>query len=158
MTSGRTPAAAFGLCVLTLGAAVIVGARHIKAGFSYDVVGPAMFPTLIGAGLMISGAIALFDVWRKPPADAGSEPLALLPVALISGALLLEAAFIRRLGWILVVAAVFAAGTFAFSDRRIVLNSAIGLALGAAIMLAFSHGLGIDLPTGPLEALVGLMR
>lgn len=76
------------------------------------------------------------------------------PVALLSVALLVEATLIERLGWAPVGAAVFAAGAWAFGDRRVPLNLLLGLLLCAAIQTLFAFGLGIDLPLGPLAALL----
>jgi putative tricarboxylic transport membrane protein len=154
MSSHQSPATLFGSAVVALGVAVVVASQQIKTGFTYDVVGPAMFSNLIGVGLTLSGAASVISARRASLEDLLDQPkLNLWPVGLISAALLLEAALISRLGWIPVVATMFVAGTYAFGDRRILSNAVIGLVLATVILLVFSLGLGIDLPLGPLEPL-----
>jgi putative tricarboxylic transport membrane protein len=154
MSVVRLRATLFGSAVVALGVAVVVASQQIKTGFTYDVVGPAMFSNLIGVGLVLSGAASVVSA-RRASQEPSSEPakLALWPVGLISAALLLEALLLARLGWIPVVATVFVAGTYAFGDRRFLTNAVIGLVLATVIMLVFTFGLGIDLPLGLLEPL-----
>lgn len=159
MTAQRLPDALFGAAAATLGAFVILGARRIPVGFSYDAVGPALFPTMIGVGLLLSGLAILLSVWRTAAETVNERSrFNWTVVAVISAALLLEALLITRLGWIPMIAVVFAAGAYAFGDNRILLNLMIGFALGALTMLAFSFGIGIDLPLGPLEPLLQRFR
>jgi putative tricarboxylic transport membrane protein len=154
MSAHRLPGTLFGSAVIALGVAVVVASQQIKTGFTYDVVGPAMFSNLIGIGLTLSGVMSVITTRRASIKDLPDQPkLNLWPVGLISAALLLEAALISRLGWIPVVATVFVAGTYAFGDRRIMSNALIGLVLATVILLVFTLGLGIDLPLGPLESL-----
>jgi putative tricarboxylic transport membrane protein len=154
MSADRLPATLFGSAVVALGVAVVVASQQIKTGFTYDVVGPAMFSNLIGLGLVLSGITSVISARRASLEDLSDQlTLNLWPVGLISAALLLEAALISHLGWIPVVATVFVAGTYAFGDRRIISNAIIGLVLATVILLVFTLGLGIDLPLGPLESL-----
>jgi putative tricarboxylic transport membrane protein len=145
--------ALFGVAALVLGVAVLYFARRIPTGFGYDVVGPGMFPTIVGIGLAFSGLIAVFEA-RGSSSRNDVVPIDLFPVALISSALLLESAAIRSLGWIPVTGLLFLAGTWAFGDRRAILNLVIGLLMGTVILVAFDFGLGLDLPLGPLAPLL----
>ena len=148
-------AAAFGFAVMAVGIAVTAGAQLIPVGFSYDAVGPGLFPTLIGAGLIVSALAILVDAaGRAPEGESNASPLDLLPVAMISAALLLEAALIGQLGWIPLTGILFLAGSRAFGDRRTWANLAIGLVFGALVLIAFNFGLGLNLPLGPLESLL----
>lgn len=160
MTVKFTPEAAFGGAVLLLGLAVLAGAFSIPVGFSYDAAGPRLFPLMIGAGLCLSALLIVLDAFSKAPSavSADEPPMDWLPVVLISAALLFEAAFITSLGWIPVTATVFVAGTRAFGDRRIWRNLVIGAGVGAFILVAFNLGLGLNLPLGPLDALVSAAR
>lgn len=155
MSAHRLPATLFGSAVVALGVAVVVASQQIKTGFTYDVVGPAMFSNLIGIGLVLSGAASVISARRASLEDLPDQPkLNFWPVGLISAALLLEAALISRLGWIPVVTTMFVAGTYAFGNRRILSNAVIGLVLATVILLVFTLGLGINLPLGPLEPLL----
>ncbi|PZP42201.1 MAG: hypothetical protein DI601_19030 [Azospirillum brasilense] len=154
----RNPEGLFGLFILALGLAVLVGAGRIPTGFGYDTAGPRLIPYVIGGGLVLSALLVLVGVLANPAPDrpAADAPRrnGLVPLLLISAALLGEALFIERLGWVPVAAAAFAAAAWAFDDRRLALNLLIGLGFAAAILAAFTFGLGIDLPLGPLEPLL----
>lgn len=162
MTGKLTPAAIFGAAILVLGIAVLIGSFSIPVGFSYDAAGPRLFPLLIGSGLCVSAVVVLLDARSDEPSPASAAedetPTDWRPVVIISAALLFEAALITTLGWIPVTATVFAAGTWAFGDRRIWRNLAIGVAFATFILVAFNFGLGLNLPLGPLEALLGSAR
>jgi putative tricarboxylic transport membrane protein len=153
----RNPAeAAFGVAMLLLAVAVLASAASIPAGFSYDAVGPRLFPAIMGVGLLLASlGILAGAVGRRPAAAAAAAaPMDWKPVLVISAALLLEAALIETLGWVPVTATLFAAGAWAFGNRRVGLNLLIGLAFGAVVLLAFNEGLGLDLPLGPLAPLL----
>lgn len=156
----RNPAeAAFGVAMLLLAVAVLASAAAIPAGFSYDAVGPRLFPAIMGVGLLLAslgilaGAIGR-RVATAPAAPVAAAPLDWTPVVVVSAALLLEAALIETLGWVPVTATLFAAGAWAFGNRRLWLNLLIGLVFGALVLLAFNEGLGLDLPLGPLAPLL----
>ena len=148
------PATVFGVIVLLLGVGVLVAAGNIPKGFGYDVVGPAMLPKLIGGGLVLSGLVILAESIMKRDGDAPDlAAMDFFPVVLMSVVLLAEAALISRLGWVTVVTGLFAAGAWAFGDRRLLLNLLIGVVLAVIVLIAFRAGLGIDLPLGPIERL-----
>lgn len=148
------PATIFGALMLAFGAAVLIAAGHIPQGFGYDAVGPALLPKLIGGGLVVSAIVILAEARLKRDQDAALPEFSPAPALLISAALLLEAALIRTAGWTPTVTALFAAGAFAFGDRRIALNLGIGFVLSLIVLVAFRFGLGIDLPLGPFETIL----
>ena len=73
------------------------------------------------------------------PCDSMTRPTARLIVPII---------FIVALGWIPVIAVVFALGARAFGSRRILLDLALGLAFGIVTFLIFNYALGRNLPSG----------
>lgn len=151
--------ATFGVAMLLLAVAVLVSAASIPSGFSYDAVGPRMFPTIMGVGLLLAalGILAGAIGPRRKAAQIAAAPAEprpdWRPVALISAALLLEAALIETLGWIPLTGVLFAAGAWAFGNRRLWLNLVIGLVFGGLILFTFDAGLGLDLPLGVLAPL-----
>ncbi|KQX43220.1 MULTISPECIES: tripartite tricarboxylate transporter TctB family protein [Ensifer] len=151
MTIQNRPLAVFSIAMLLVGVAVIISASRIPTGFSYDAVGPTVFPTIIGAGFVVSALLVILESVRATSPEDGQVPVDFRPVIVISAALLLEAFFIKKLGWVPMAAIVFAAGSWAFGDRRIVLNGAIGLVFSTLILVAFSWVLGLDLPIGVFE-------
>lgn len=151
--------AAFGGATLALGITVLVVASNITSGFGYDVVGPALFPRLIGGGLIVAAILVIADaVLRAPDADDDAAPISPLPVAVVSAAILLEVALLESVGWVPMTAVLFTAGAWAFGDKRIMLNVAIGLVFGALLLAAFNYGLGMDLPAGLLAPVLDVGR
>jgi putative tricarboxylic transport membrane protein len=156
----RNPAeAAFGLAMLLLAVAVLASTAFIPTGFSYDAVGPRLFPTIMGVGLLLAafGILASAIGPRRQvtprlaaPSEASTD---WKPILLISAALLLEAALIETLGWVPLTATLFAAGAWAFGNRRLWLNLLIGAVFGGLILFAFDAGLGLNLPLGVLALL-----
>jgi putative tricarboxylic transport membrane protein len=132
------------------------GALSLPQAATYAVVGPGVFPALIGAGLVVLGAVLLlavargqaFEPQQAEDADPGRPPsrraLWLTAVAGLAPALLA-----RRLGFPVAAALTFALTARAFGSRAPGRDLAIGLALGAACWLLFSRLLGLALPGFP---------
>ena len=156
MSASRIPRLAFGGAALLLGLGVIATARTIPTGFGYDGAGPRLLPFIIGIGLVVSSLLVVAGALLSPGTDEAAEDGAVdwRVVVAISAALLFEALAIERVGWIVAGAAAFAAGAWAFGERRLALNLALGLLVCAAIQALFAFGLGIGLPLGPLAALL----
>ena len=74
----------FGGFVLLLGLAVAWGASQITVGFSFDPVGPRLFPLLIAAGMVLTGGAILVTGLSAgavaDPADDLAEPYEWTPV------------------------------------------------------------------------------
>ena len=142
----------FGGFVLLLGLAVAWGASQITVGFSFDPVGPRLFPLLIAAGMVLTGGAILVTGLSAgavaEPANEFAEPYEWAPVILISLGLLTSIFFIDTLGWIPVATIAFVLGCWAFDHRRFALNLAIGFALSSVAFIAFNFGLDLKLPSG----------
>ena len=72
-TGGRPPARPWwlGVAVIALGLVWLYGALSLPQAATYAVVGPGFFPAVIGAGLVVLGALAP----RSPsPAASASSP------------------------------------------------------------------------------------
>lgn len=144
----------FGLVLLIVGVAIVIGASTIQTGFSYDAVGPAVFPMIIGGGFFVAAILVIVEsVIVKQENEVGNVSTDFKPVLAISAALLAEAFLIGTLGWVPMAGLLFAAGTWAFGDRRLALNVIIGLIFAALILAVFSFALGLDLPLGIFEPL-----
>lgn len=161
MSASRIPRLAFGAGALLLGLGVIATARTIPTGFGYDGAGPRLLPFIIGIGLVASSLLVVVGALLSPRTDEAADARAdedgavnWRLVAAISAALLFEALAIERVGWIVAGAVAFAAGAWAFGERRLAPNLALGLLVCAAIQALFAFGLGIGLPLGPFAALL----
>lgn len=129
-----------------LGIAVVTVARGFPGGSVYDVLGPRLFPYLIGAGLFLTGCATLVSAYRRRERE--SEALDLVPLLWIVGALVVPIVLIRTAGWIPVSTLIFALGARAFGSRRVWLDLALGLAFGVVTFALFNYVLGLNLPAG----------
>lgn len=154
MTFSTSGAALGGVATLA-GIGILVAAQGITSGFGYDAVGPATFPRIIGGGLVLAGLMTVAEARKGNAGFESDERPSLGPVALILAAILLLAFFVNSVGWVLMSAIVFLAGTLAFGDRRLLLNAVIGVGFGLIIFAAFEWGLGLELPMGVLQPLLG---
>jgi putative tricarboxylic transport membrane protein len=149
----------FGAAAVAGGLAVFFVAQNIPVGFSYDSAGPRLLPYLVAIGLSLSGIGAMFEAALQPPTRAADQQhYDMLPVVMILGALLLEALLIRWLGWIPVAAGVFMAGAYAMGSRRLLRDAFTGVVFGAVTLALFNLALGLHLPLGVIEPILGLVR
>jgi len=139
-----------GLVVGALGAAAIWGARSFPTppGQAY---GPAMFPTIMGIGLIACAAmIALRPVpppFEEPDAPGGrwaALAYALAPVVVL---LLFE-----TVGWPLICAPLVA-GLALLAGARVVPAALTGLGMAVFTWIVFAMVLRVPLPRGPLPFL-----
>lgn len=140
-----------GLAVVALGGLWLYHGLSFGQTHNISGVGPGLAVTLIGGGLVLLGALLLVQVGRgtssKPePAElvdtnpGDRRKAALLAFAATAAPLLL----IEQIGFPLTAAAVFAGVARAFGSRRLLVDLAIGLVLGAVTWGGFRL-LGLDL-------------
>lgn len=140
------------------------GASQIHGDAGYAGVGPAFLPWLVSAALAVSGvllmiAAARIDTESAPPQaaeapEASGAPADWSSMAWVSAGLLLNAALISRLGFILSCALLFALAARGFRRsmgqagtlRRLGRDALIGLVLSAPVYWLFTKGLGLTLP------------
>ena len=156
MTTGRSlrvGEAAFGGGVLTLG--IFIAFETTRGmGSTNAVVGPALFPYLIAAGLVIVGASLLREAFAGHIAHEGGFELDWIAVALVSAGLLIQIFLLETLGWIPATALLFIAVARAFGSRRLLTDAVLGVALTAASFVVFNYGLGLNLPGGVVADLI----
>jgi putative tricarboxylic transport membrane protein len=146
-----------GVAVIVFGLIWIYGALTIAHTATYAVIGPGLFPALIGAGLVVLGALLLVAVGRgerfEPQetegADASRRPSGgAFWTTLVAGAVPIFA--VRPLGFPVAAALTFSLTARAFGSRRLPLDLLVGFVLGVACWLLFSRLLGLSLPGFPL--------
>jgi putative tricarboxylic transport membrane protein len=140
------PNAALGTFATALGILVALVARGFPGGSQYDVLGPRLFPYIVGGGLCMTGLAILLEALRGGKVERA--PFDYAPVLWIAGALIVPVAAIRPVGWIPVCMLVFALGARAFGSRRVWLDLALGLIFGAVTFALFNYALGLNLPAG----------
>ncbi len=156
MTSARSlriGEAILGAVILGLGVFIVVETAFLRSGPGYALVGPALFPYLIAAGLLVIGLLILREAGFGHIAHDRGVQLDWSAVGLISLGLIVQIALLPYLGWILATTVLFVIVAWAFSSRRPLLDAAIGLVLVGGTFVLFNYGLGLDLPAGPLSRL-----
>lgn len=157
--SASAPAArpwGLGVAVVVFGLVWIYGALTLPHAVTYAVVGPGLFPALIGAGLVALGALLLvavargerFEPQEAEDADASRRPsMAAFWTTVVAGAVSIVA--VRPLGFPVAAALTFALTARAFGSRRLPVDLLVGFLLGVACWLLFSRLLGLSLPGFP---------
>ena len=147
--------------VIALGAVILWQSGDIRETPSQQV-SARLFPRLIGVGNLIIGVWYAVDVLRggnaAPAADAEDVDLALptdwRSVGFIALALLAYVLLIERAGFIIASVALFEIAAFGMGSRRYLRDLAIAILLAVVVYYAFTEGLSVRLPAGPLEDVI----
>ncbi|MBD8584162.1 tripartite tricarboxylate transporter TctB family protein [Frigoribacterium sp. CFBP 8766] len=166
--------------MLVIGLALVVGTLTMEVPANTAPPGPQVFPSLIAALVIVLAVLLAVDVLRKPesesvevaqPAAPGQpdddlvldeegEPQALRPTSnhrALLGALLTVVVFIAALtplGWLLSGALLFWGVARALGSQRPLFDIPLSLAISSIVQLAFSAGLGLNLPPGVLGGIL----
>ena len=132
------------------------GAVSLPQAAAYAVVGPGLFPAVIGGGLVVLGVLLLVAIARgerfepqdAEDADAGRAPSRAAFWTAVAGGVV-PVFVIRPLGFPVAAAVAFALTARAFGSRRILLDLGVGLLLGISCWALFSRLLGLSLPGFP---------
>jgi len=156
---GSSPQLAIGIGALALGAAIDLGALGISSDAGYSGVGPNFLPWVVGSMLVVCGILlareALTGGFRNMEEPSGAATGHWAGFAWVSAGVLLNAALITRIGFILscVLCFVLAArgfksaeGRLDLSVRGLAVDAATGFAIAAPVYWMFSQLLGINLP------------
>ena len=146
-----------GLAVLAVGGVWLYGALTLPQTVRYAVVGPGIFPLLVGAGLVLLGILLLVQIARGErfaPQDAEDvdidAPVSRRALVTAIAAAAVPIVTMRRFGFPVTAALSFALVARAFGSTTLVRDLAIGLAIGVISWYGFSELLGIGLPLAPV--------
>lgn len=154
-----TPARPFwlGLAVLAIGGVWLYGAFSLPRTVRYAMVGPGLFPTLVGAGLVLLGVLLLAQIARgerfapQEAEDVDADAPASWPAFFTAvAAAAVPIVTMRPLGFPITAALTFALVARAFGSTTLARDLAIGLVIGLVCWYGFSELLGIGLPALPL--------
>jgi putative tricarboxylic transport membrane protein len=145
-----------GLVFAILGIAIALLAQgfHVPAG----AASPRLLPTLIGSIMAVLGGLIALRGWRSAGDVAVPEwissprriaLIAFIPVAIIAYGLL--APIVGSIAMATVIVTVHCL----IYGARPVTSIVVGVVSGFAVSLIFSHLLGIPLPQGLLEEMIG---
>jgi putative tricarboxylic transport membrane protein len=150
---GRARARPFwlGAAVIAIGGVWLYGAASLSQTAQYARIGPGLFVTLIGGGLVLLGVLLLLQIANGEEfvpqdaedamAGASADPRA-LATAIVAAAL--PVVTMRSLGFPLTGALCFALVARAFGSRRPAIDIAIGVLLSTAAHYGFAQ-LGVTL-------------
>lgn len=149
------PETMVGAAVLALAAVVLAETALSPASPIYAKVGPSAFPYGVGAALLLLGALlvaaGLRGGWRDPQTEAEIGRPRPAPLFWVALGLLVNAALIPWLGFILASTILFACIARGFGSRQIMRDLAIGFALALLAYLGFAKLLSIRLGDGLIE-------
>lgn len=148
------------LAVLATGLALAGGALSISSDAGYGGVGPNFLPWLVSLALLVCGGWMLWEVqtggFRDLEAAPGAARGCWSGFAWVSAGLLLNAALITRIGFVLGCALCYllavqglrraAAQTGTAELRTWLVDGATGLLIAAPVYWAFTRFLAINLP------------
>jgi putative tricarboxylic transport membrane protein len=143
------PDALAGLITVIGGGWFLWQAFELREGPGYAAVGPRVFPTIVGLGLMLGGFALLLSARRavrsaEPPVDWQT----------LGGFAALLAAFIalfQPLGFLIAAPLFLVAGARILGSQSLVRDVVSGVLLGLITYVVFTRLLGLELPAGQLE-------
>ena len=153
--------AAVGAGTLLIGGGIVAGATQISSEAGYGGVGPNFLPWVVGLALVVCGAFLVWEaatggfrgLYDEEGADEG--PADWVGFAWMSAGLLLNAALITTVGFILSCALCFvlaecgvrhSQGRLSLQPGALLKSAAIGIALSAPVYWMFTKALAINLP------------
>lgn len=162
--------------MLVIGLALVVGTVTMRVPDTATSPGPQVFPAIVAALVLVVAVLLAIDVLRGPEAatveiaqpaapgdvddlDLDGEPVERRPTsnhrALLGalGTVVVFIAALTPLGWLLAGAVLFWGIARALGSQRPVFDVFLALAISSIVQLAFSAGLGLNLPPGILEGI-----
>jgi len=123
---------------------------------SYARFGPEIVPYLVATGIAVLGVVTAIMAWRGK--FEARDPLNFGGVAWLVGGIIAEIIMLYSgTGFIPGSAVLFACAARAFGQTTLLLNLGVGLVLSTVLFLLFRYGLGLSLPSGPVERTIDLL-
>jgi putative tricarboxylic transport membrane protein len=153
----KIPETLIGLGVLAFAALVLWQTTEIPVSPLYAKVGPRVLPYITVGGLALFGVLLLWQGVRGgwQPDEEKEVPIDWGAVLVLGAGLVANVALIGELGFTLASTVLFVLVAFAFGDRHVVRNAAIGLAISLAAYFGFAKTLGVNIGAGVVERLLG---
>jgi putative tricarboxylic transport membrane protein len=170
--AGTTPApreprlvdrAQYGLAafLVLVGGYVLYDASTLESGFADQPVDPYSMPYVVGAVLVLLGALLAVATARgdRPEMEEGEDveidgTTDWRTVGMLVGVMALNVLLIDVLGWAITGALLFAGAAHVLGSRTPVRDVAIGAALSVGTWYGLYSGLGIPIPPGILDGVL----
>lgn len=157
MDRSRLGPAIVALAVLLTGIGVLWASTLIHVSPAYARIGPAIFPRIVGAALVVMGVLLLLNAtrgqWQCEATDPEEPPLDLVPLAWVAGGLLLNLLLIAQIGFILSSTLMYLLVAKGFGAQRIWLAALVGFVLALVAYFGFAQLLGLRMGGGLIEDL-----
>ncbi len=146
--------------LLVIGTYLFVGIVNMQVPDGAKAPGPKFFPILITIAIYVLAALLVIQLLRKPepaPADrvAYRSYTDWKTVAKIVLGFLIFALLLVPVGWLICAAFLFWIVSHALGSKRALGDVGVAVVFSSCIQLAFGAGLGLNLPSGILEGLIG---
>ncbi len=145
--SARTWKACFALAMIFVSAIVWWDMSQVEVVSLYDSAGPRLFPLLFASGLGICGVLVVIQAFTEESSELEAADLA--PFLLVCGGLFVQILLMERIGWVPAATLQFMLVARAFGPVSLARAFGLGLAFALVTYIAFSYGLGLDLPQVP---------
>jgi len=148
------------LTVIILGGIILTQVSRVGTGAGFIVVGPRIFPTVVGVGILVLGLLFLLrttvlldnDLVVEVTAEEATTDWHTTFQTLLS--LVAYASLLHPLGYTLATALFFPIVGRILGSTRLRRDIIVGVALGLVIYLAFTRVLGVRLPAGLLTGIL----
>ena len=151
--------------MLALGIYLTLGIVTMEVPEGAESPGPTFVPTIVAVGCYLLAALIAWQTWRHPEDPTHEEPLDAYggehatfsdwrAVGICVLGFLAFALLLQPLGWILAAALLFWSVAVAMGSSKGLTDVAVALVMSSVVQLAFSAGLGLNLPAGILEGVV----
>lgn len=155
--SGRFDLAGLVIAVALFGLAWVIvnDAWGYPVRRSYAQFGPEIVPYIVAAGLAVMAGLTVVMALRGD--FEIRERLNWTGLALVTVGIVLQIALLYGgAGFVIASTALFACAAHGFGQRTPLLNIVIGGIMSLLLFLLFRYGLGLALPSGPLERVIDL--
>jgi hypothetical protein len=132
-----------GVIYIAFGAAAILIAREYGMGTALKM-GPAYFPSVLGALLVLIGAIAVIRAFLVEGTPIGA--LAVKPLAIILGSIVLFGFIVRGVGLLVALPLLVILSAYASIHFRWLPTLVLAAGLTVFCIMIFVQGLGVPLP------------
>lgn len=144
------------LLMIAFSTYLLVGILTMEVPEGTDFPGPQFFPGILMVAGYVLAALLVLHYLRSPehPEELSDRTYRTFTdwraVAWSVGGFLVFALTLEVLGWIVAAALLFWAVARGFGSRRSLFDISLALLVSSAIYLAFTVGLGLNLPSGIL--------
>lgn len=142
-----------GFGLLIVAAVIAVDVSGMRVPPVHAKVGPRFFPLVVASGLAVSGAVIVWQSWRRTfEEDVAATDWA--AVAIIAAGLILHMNLLKPAGFVPAAVILFMSVTLAFGSRKVARDFTVALILSLLAYFAFTRLLGLQLPAGPLQGIL----